>query len=289
MIQCAVLLAGMLVAGEAEEAISNLPTRISAKGDDYRSSEPGSRPSARDPRVPAIPATRPVQDPSSSRTQTAPPRRITPRSHEARFGKEKSSSEENAGENDRESESDADKKRVAPSSRRMTWWITTAIGLAVVLAVIFTAGRALRAFVPGLGAEDPSGPIHVLHRTFITPKQSACLIRCGDRLLLVGLSGDRMQTLTEITDPKEIDFLKGACMQVRPRSTTRAFRDLLGKGTASWSENADDQEEVRRSSGPSFAAPVDPDKPSASQVGDFARQLQSVRERLFARKAGAGP
>ncbi|MFO0948587.1 MAG: flagellar biosynthetic protein FliO [Planctomycetota bacterium] len=232
MIQCAVLLAGMLVGGgQADEGISNLPARISANSEEprYNASVPATPREI--PQAPSIPTAGAAKEPAAPQSRERVVRRITPRSHDARFGKGKSLREgESEVGADSEKKKEDDKAQAPPSSRRMTWWVTTALGLIVVLAVIFAAGRALRSVVPGMGGLEMSGPIHVLHRTFITPKQSACLIRCGDRILLIGLSGDRMQTLAEITDPKEIDFLKGACMQIRPRSTTQAFRDIFRKG-----------------------------------------------------------
>lgn len=226
---------------------------------------------------------------------------ISPRSRQGRFF-------------ERRQRDGEDQEKVDPGSRRMAWWVTTAIGLAIVLIVIALAARAFRNMVPGM-SETPSGPVSVLYRTFLTPKQSCCLIRVGDRLILVGISGDNMQTLSEITDPQEIDFIRGQCMQVRPRSTTQAFREILGGSKRMWDETLEPQEGGRntetagpqsepRPGGPSSfgaAATGSPagrrDDAAAAYPGNdrektpgsvpFAQQMDQVRSQIEAWKARA--
>lgn len=113
------------------------------------------------------------------------------------------------------------------SSRKYAWWGSTVAGLAIVLVFIAIAGRLLKSMAPGLAMHGPAGPIHVLYRVPFAPKQSLALIKCGSKLLLVGGTAERIIPLGEITDPEEIDLLKGQCMQLRPKSTTAAFRDLF--------------------------------------------------------------
>ena len=44
-------------------------------------------------------------------------------------------------------------------------------------------------------------------RVVISPKHSAALLRMGNRYVLVGISGDRMASLTEVTDAEEVATL----------------------------------------------------------------------------------
>lgn len=165
----------------------------------------------------------------------------------------------------------------AISARRTTWWATTLGGLLIVLAVIALAGRAVRRFVPGLASVDPAGPIHVLYRCHLAPKQSVCLLKAGRRLLLVGVTGETMSTLAEFADAEEIDLLKGQCQQIRPQSTTRAFADALAAQKTTLGDDSD-----------SAAAPARPPRTTNAEKNDFARQLGLMKERLLSRSQGRG-
>jgi hypothetical protein len=53
------------------------------------------------------------------------------------------------------------------------------------------------------------------------------LLRCGQKLLLVSLTPAGAETLTEVTDPQEVDRLAGLCRQAHPQSATAAFRQVF--------------------------------------------------------------
>ena len=44
----------------------------------------------------------------------------------------------------------------------------------------------------------------VLHRVYVGPKQSVVLVRIADRIVVVGVSGQQMTALSEITDAFEV-------------------------------------------------------------------------------------
>ncbi len=161
------------------------------------------------------------------------------------------------------------------TGRSVAWWTTTGLGLAVVLAAIFLVGRFAKRLVPGAMVGESAGPVHLLHRTYLSPKHAVCLVKCGDRILMIGLSGDRMQTLSEIHDPQEIDYLRGELMQVRPKSTTQAFRDVFS-GRTQMAE---------------AGTPVDEDSadaPSSSGgTRTFVDQISTLRDQISRWKARA--
>lgn len=138
------------------------------------------------------------------------------------------------------------------SAAAMTWWTTTGLGLAAVLGVLFVGSRLIRRVVPGGFVGETAGPVHLLCRTYLTPKHSVCLVKCGERILLVGISGERMQTLSEIHDPEEIDYLRGQLMQVRPRSASQAFRDAV-TGPARSASYSDPSGAQEKAASPTFA------------------------------------
>lgn len=176
-----------------------------------------------------------------------------------------------------------------PIGRQLTWWTTTGVGLAAVLSVIWVGGRLIRRVVPGAVVGDAAGPIHLLHRTFLTPKHAACLVKCGDRILVVGLAGERMTTLAEIHDPQEIDHIRGQLMQIAPRAATRAFREVLNQSkfdatTPPPNDAPKPSEPQRGFAGARPARSAEPPNPA-----NFAQQLAALRERISEWKSKAKP
>jgi len=57
----------------------------------------------------------------------------------------------------------------------------------------------------------PIEALELLGKRTIEPRVSIHIVRCGPKILILGVSPDGIRTLTEITDPTEIDLLAGAC------------------------------------------------------------------------------
>lgn len=99
----------------------------------------------------------------------------------------------------------ADAIRTSPTSLRA--FGTTASSLAVVLAVFGLGAYAYRRYArPGGTAPQPAA-LQVLTRLPLGNRQSLALVRCGKRLLLVGLSPGGPRTLAEFSDADEINRL----------------------------------------------------------------------------------
>ncbi|HWB11075.1 MAG TPA: flagellar biosynthetic protein FliO [Pirellulales bacterium] len=105
--------------------------------------------------------------------------------------------------------------------------LTGLAALAVVLGVFLTGAWALRRAMPSSPNRLPAEVVEVLGRTPLAPRQFAHLVRCGNKLLLVHLAPGSAETLTEITDPAEVDRIAGLCRQSHPQSTTANFRQIF--------------------------------------------------------------
>jgi flagellar biogenesis protein FliO len=57
----------------------------------------------------------------------------------------------------------------------------------------------------------PLEALELLGKRTIEPRVSIHIVRCGPKVLVLGVSPDGVRTLTEITDPVEIDLMAGAC------------------------------------------------------------------------------
>jgi flagellar biogenesis protein FliO len=73
----------------------------------------------------------------------------------------------------------------------------------------------------------PTEVVSVLGRVPLAARQFAELLRVGNRLVLVSLTPTGAETLTEVTDPAEVDRLVGLCQQFAPQSTTKAFDQVF--------------------------------------------------------------
>lgn len=106
---------------------------------------------------------------------------------------------------------------------------TTLASLAVVLGLFFAVAWVLRRGAPPAMAALPGEVVEILGRAPLPGRQQMHLVRCGHKLLLVAISATGADTLTEITDPLEVDRLCGLCRQTHPHSATATFRNLLNQ------------------------------------------------------------
>ena len=67
----------------------------------------------------------------------------------------------------------------------------------------------------------------MLGRASLATRQQVHLVRCGSKLLLVSVTPTGVETLTEITDPEEVDQLAGLCRGAQPGSATAVFRHVF--------------------------------------------------------------
>lgn len=107
--------------------------------------------------------------------------------------------------------------------------ITVVGSLAVVLGIFFLIAWGMRRAAPPGAIALPSEVFEVLGRASMTGRQQVHLLRCGRKLVLVSVTPAGAETLTEITDPVEVDRLAGLCHQGRPNSATAAFRQVFGQ------------------------------------------------------------
>ncbi len=61
----------------------------------------------------------------------------------------------------------------------------------------------------------------------MAPRQQLVLLRFGPKLVLVSLAHGDARTISEITDPLEVDRLAGFCESTKPGSISESFRSVL--------------------------------------------------------------
>lgn len=116
--------------------------------------------------------------------------------------------------------------RSAPTLPAVAWYRTGIGALGIVLAVIGVAVWGIRRWMPRLGGAGCS-VLNVVGRAGLSPKHSVALVSVGQRFVLVGLSGDRMTRICEVSDPQEV-----AELTLRLGQSSSLGKPVSGGGSA---------------------------------------------------------
>lgn len=101
--------------------------------------------------------------------------------------------------------------------------------LIAVLVTIGLLAMLARKWMSGTARFSPDGVIRLLARQYLSNKQSLALVRVGQRLVLLGLTPDRVSSLCEIRDPEEVSALVAAAQRGAPGSFSAALNLFNGK------------------------------------------------------------
>ncbi len=93
-------------------------------------------------------------------------------------------------------------------TKSIAWYRSPYVVLLGIVALLLGISSAIKKYVP-TARPVRAEMMQVLGRTPISAKQSAVLLHVGKRILLLGVTGDSIRTLTEITDPEEMAVLMG--------------------------------------------------------------------------------
>lgn len=128
-----------------------------------------------------------------------------------------------------------------PSSKTLT---ATGGGLAIAVGLLLATTWLIRSCAPKSSRPLPKDVVEVLGRLPLGGKQMTQLIRVGSKLVLVAVTPDGAETLTEVTDPDEVARLIAACDSKSGRGESADFDRLLHemsdqRTTASFLEERD--------------------------------------------------
>jgi flagellar biogenesis protein FliO len=108
--------------------------------------------------------------------------------------------------------------------------LTTVAGsLGAVLALFLVIAWCSKRFSPAGASLLPKEAVELLGRAPLAPRQQMQLVRIGNKLLLVAISGTDAETLTEITEPTEVEHLTALCRRGQPSSASAAFKETLAQ------------------------------------------------------------
>jgi flagellar biogenesis protein FliO len=104
---------------------------------------------------------------------------------------------------------------------------TVLSALAIVVGTFLACAWMLKRGARTTATVLPADVVSVLGRVPLAARQFAQLLRVGNKLVLVSLMPGGAKTLTEVTDPVEVDRIVGMCQQLNPHSTTKAFEQVF--------------------------------------------------------------
>jgi flagellar biogenesis protein FliO len=130
---------------------------------------------------------------------------------------------------ERKATTDATAARTARSRSSTSSWWTTLGGLGAVLALVLLSAKLLKKSLPAAQKGLPPEVIKILGRKPLDYRHTLHLVRCGSKLLVLGSSQEGLTTLSEFTDPVEIDYLAGLCESREAPSLAQGFGQLFRK------------------------------------------------------------
>jgi flagellar biogenesis protein FliO len=120
----------------------------------------------------------------------------------------------------------------ASSSAPLSLWGTLG-GFGVMAVALLCAARWMRTHGPAGLRPLPKEALEPLGQRVIARNVVVHLVRCGSRILVLGVGPDGIRTLSEIEDPVEVDLLAGACRRRDEAAAGRPhFAELFSGGKA---------------------------------------------------------
>lgn len=105
---------------------------------------------------------------------------------------------------------------------------TSFASLAVLILLMLGGARLWKRHGPRMGSVIPGEAVEVLGRRPVDARHSIVLVRLGSRILVLSAGAGGLQTLTELSDPVEVDFLAGQCrQQAAEGAVAQTFRSLF--------------------------------------------------------------
>ena len=104
---------------------------------------------------------------------------------------------------------------------------TAGTGLVLVVGLFLVCVSLMRRGGPSPTSPLPRDAVAVLGRIPLAPKQFAHLLQVGNKLVLVSISADRTDTITEVTEPAEVDRLLTLCTKGNKQSSSAEFQRML--------------------------------------------------------------
>ncbi len=130
-----------------------------------------------------------------------------------------------------------------------SWSIWDSLPLLVVLILIGGVALVIKRSMPVRRMLAGGGVLVVLARLPISAKQSLMLVKMGRQLVLLGVTPDRISSLSVVTDPEQVTSMVGDVASGNKDSMTRAFAEAFSDESKAYAGAEEDEPAVPSASG----------------------------------------
>ncbi|MBL4885067.1 MAG: FliO/MopB family protein [Planctomycetaceae bacterium] len=158
---------------------------------------------------------------------------------------------------------------------------TTTIVLGGIIVVILVVSKLVKKHTPIGSMNLSSAVLEVLGRKMLDQKHAIHYVYCGNRILVLGSSLEGLRTLAEITDPVEIDRIRGECKPIPTETSIRSSFSFLLSKTERETEKVDldkQHRERQKKQGSTRRTRADNNQPPAPDLANFGLTIDQVRE-----------
>jgi len=121
---------------------------------------------------------------------------------------------------------------------RGLWRMSDFLPLAVVLLLVLGAAWLVKRYLPARRLVTGSGVLEIVARLPLAPRQSLVLVKMGRRMILVGVSPERVNTVCLVDDPDQVAELIGRMASETRESASRAFDQSLDQQADEFEDEA---------------------------------------------------
>lgn len=118
------------------------------------------------------------------------------------------------------------------------------MSLFAVLTVIVVLAWLVRKLLPGQTGVSLGRSVQVVGRSAISTRHNLTLVRFGNDLLLLAVTGDNVRLIDKVTDPDKIAMLMGAIESDRVSSISKSFAGVFNKSREEYRLGNDLEDEV---------------------------------------------
>ncbi|MFP6619327.1 MAG: flagellar biosynthetic protein FliO [Pirellulaceae bacterium] len=125
-------------------------------------------------------------------------------------------------------ERNSNSEQLPASARVSTRAMTTVVSaLSIVLAAFFLVVWLTRSANKRRWSPLPTEAVQVLGRAPLAGRQWMQLVQVGNKLVMLSVNANQVDTITEITDSKEVERLVALCHKEQPNHLRETFQQVL--------------------------------------------------------------
>ena len=171
-------------------------------------------------------------------------------------------------------EDEGEKKPESPFVPGAGAMVSMLLWLGLIVVMIYGGVYVFRRYVPSARNMFGGGAMKIIGRTYLGPKTYILLVKVGSRLVMVGVTGNGMSPLAEITDRGEITEITNE-MAATSGPLSGAFGKVLNRR-----RDEIDEYEVEETDDDRVGAGISGEEDRDADVRDMRRELDTITQKM---------